>query len=568
MLKQALTLWKKERNIKGTTLHRRLLLFFLSLSVLLILCFTLLLTLFGITGKGEETIQNHMNTELANISQTIANDFGHISLSGINIAEDIAKRCDAFFSVNQIQADDLASHPEILEPLLSEHMSTLINTINGRYCGGVFIMLDATIAPDAENADTAKAGVFIKKTQPTSTDVVGVKLHYLRGPAKLARDNGIMLLGQWHMEYDISGQEFFTKVIESARENPELPLSRLYYWSGRVTLKGNSEAGFLLCVPLRSESGTVFGIFGIEVSDRMFKSLFSPEGGTYDNIFTVMAPACDEELCTSDGIIAGNYYLTGNRLSENLSRIGNKDDFERFSSEAGSYGGKSKYIRLYPDGSPYEEEKWSVAILMPQELLDQAIKGDVSYLIYIVIALLIVSLLTSVFISRRYLRPVTDALQSIKNTPHEELKAAPYLEINDLFEFLAAKDREHEEEIRQKEQHSLRIQDELTKTQDEYEKAQLEISRLAYLRKHEVDPELYKQFLNNLFTLTPTERNIFNLYISGEGAKDILEILCIKENTLKYHNKNIYSKLGVTSRKELLRYAALMHQEEKAGNDK
>ena len=30
----------------------------------------------------------------------------------------------------------------------------------------------------------------------------------------------------------------------------------------------------------------------------------------------------------------------------------------------------------------------------------------------------------------------------------------------------------------------------------------------------------------------------------------------IKENTLKYHNRNIYSKLGVSSRKQLLQIAA------------
>ena len=29
-------------------------------------------------------------------------------------------------------------------------------------------------------------------------------------------------------------------------------------------------------------------------------------------------------------------------------------------------------------------------------------------------------------------------------------------------------------------------------------------------------------------------------------------MLNIKENTLKYHNKNIYGKLGVNSRKEIL----------------
>lgn len=59
-------------------------------------------------------------------------------------------------------------------------------------------------------------------------------------------------------------------------------------------------------------------------------------------------------------------------------------------------------------------------------------------------------------------------------------------------------------------------------------------------------------FTDGLKNLTPTERTIYNLYVSGNTTKEILESLGIKENTLKFHNKNIYGKLGVTSRKQLL----------------
>ena len=51
---------------------------------------------------------------------------------------------------------------------------------------------------------------------------------------------------------------------------------------------------------------------------------------------------------------------------------------------------------------------------------------------------------------------------------------------------------------------------------------------------------------------TYTERLIYGLYLQGKSTKEVLQEMNIKENTLKYHNKNIYSKLGVSSRKELL----------------
>jgi len=552
---------KKIRN-KESTLRRRLILFFVSVTFCLILAFTFLLTLFDINGSEEKNIQNFFTDELNTISGAVSEDFGLLSVDGIQLAESLARVADDFFDASGTKASDLTTAPELIEPLLSELAGPLLNTVNNRSCGGVFILLDATVNPSAENSDLSKAGIFIKKTQPTSTQAVGVKLHYLRGPAQIARDNDIGLIAQWKMEYHIVGEEFFTTVMETARQNPDTALSRLYYWSGRITLEGNSEAGFLLCVPLRSSDGTVFGVSGIEVSDRMLKSMYSPTAGTYENVFAVVSPSNEQGLTTSLGILAGNYYLTGNRFHEDLMLSGSKNGFERFSKSDVTYGGKTTSLRLYPNGSPYEKEAWSVALLMPEDLLDAAIKGRVTLFIMISILLLIISLAVSVFISKRYLRPVHDALDSIKNRSYEEQRSASYLEINDLFEFLAEKNREHEEYMAEKDRaHQEAIWELNKQTEDvraQYDMAQTYISHLADERMPEVDTESFDLFMHCLHSLTPKEREIFNLYLEGKQAKDILEIANINQNTLKYHNKNIYSKLGVSSRKQLLEYAALM----------
>ncbi|MBQ6885001.1 MAG: hypothetical protein IJN56_04600 [Clostridia bacterium] len=66
-----------------------------------------------------------------------------------------------------------------------------------------------------------------------------------------------------------------------------------------------------------------------------------------------------------------------------------------------------------------------------------------------------------------------------------------------------------------------------------------------------ISEEIKQSFTMGLSELTYTERLIYDLYISGKTTKEVLEEMNIKENTLKYHNKNIYGKLGVSSRKEL-----------------
>ena len=60
--------------------------------------------------------------------------------------------------------------------------------------------------------------------------------------------------------------------------------------------------------------------------------------------------------------------------------------------------------------------------------------------------------------------------------------------------------------------------------------------------------------------LTPSERAIYNCYLAGKTTKEVLQEMNIGENTLKFHNKNLYGKLGVSSRKQLLEYAKAINE--------
>ena len=66
------------------------------------------------------------------------------------------------------------------------------------------------------------------------------------------------------------------------------------------------------------------------------------------------------------------------------------------------------------------------------------------------------------------------------------------------------------------------------------------------------DPESIEVFIKGIGQLTPTEKAIYEAYIARVTTKEIMANMNIKESTLKYHNRNIYGKLGVSTRKELL----------------
>ena len=58
-------------------------------------------------------------------------------------------------------------------------------------------------------------------------------------------------------------------------------------------------------------------------------------------------------------------------------------------------------------------------------------------------------------------------------------------------------------------------------------------------------------FLNPGEILTEREREILEMVLQSKKRKEIAEILCLSENTIKTYTRTLYGKLGVSSREEL-----------------
>ena len=169
------------------------------------------------------------------------------------------------------------------------------------------------------------------------------------------------------------------------------------------------------------------------------------------------------------------------------------------------------------------------------------------------------------FFSQRYLSPILKGLEQLRKDNKNSMRY-DVQEIDDLLDFLSSKDYEVENkmltlelEMQENRKKLEQIENEHEAIQKEYDRAKKEVERLTTKRIDDIDEDEYKRFLECLATLTRKEKEILNLYVKGYSSKDILETLNITDNTLKYHNRNIYSKLGVKSRKQLLMYMTLLN---------
>lgn len=173
-------------------------------------------------------------------------------------------------------------------------------------------------------------------------------------------------------------------------------------------------------------------------------------------------------------------------------------------------------------------------------IIRQNMAAFIISLFFIFIFIILIAVIAGNFIIKNIVKDLSDCISD--SAKKGKKFTGDFKEVYMLFE----EERNKENEIYKKEINDLKQR----------------IKRLEYDRKKEIDPESFKQFIKGIDELTKTERKIFDLHREGYSVQEILDIAKIKESTLRYHNQNIYAKLSVSSMKMLLRYCALMENEE------
>lgn len=543
---QAWRLFQRAVREKEISLQIRLFTFFALFVLTIASAFVMILMVTGVFDAGENENIRWLKSEMGHLHEGVNTDFGRLVLQGSAYAKQLSVSIDEWMDEKGISADELRNRGDCLEELLDAQTHLTVDVLQNNQCSGSFLSIDATVNSELPDSEYSKAGIFLKRTEPNAVSMISSKMYYLRGPASIARHYGIELMGQWKMEYHISQTIYYNEIMDTARNNSSLPISRLYYWQEKTTLEGNSESGMLLCFPLISPDKTVYGICGVEESSMLFKLNYTPDNSLYPGIFATLSKLDMDSLDTDAGLIAGNSYLT-NSDAGRFQMIKDKRSGLTcfFSEENRQYVGVYQPVKMYSAGSPYESQQWVLAVMVPKEEWDKAVQGNNTLLYMAIILLMCGSLFLALFISRRYIKPVIAALDMVKQGNHTTMEKTNIIEIDDLLEYLSRQDMEKEEQFKQQ----------LNKIQSQ----SAVMPGNAILQADSPNLSAYQEFVSNIQTLSAAEMAVFNLYMEGLTANEIAKRLFLSMNTIKTHNKRIYMKLNVTSRKELMVYVSMMN---------
>lgn len=529
----------KSLKNRKTPMRRKLLIYMLALAIIVLVFLACGLFFLGHFVTAKQKAAAALSYQMQTYERQVLKYFEDMTRMGNSLSESVAKKTDEFLAEQGVSFDDLnddSARIYALEEQLFEKLSTEIMKTD---CSGAFVMLGVTVNTSIKDSSSEKAGLYFQRNPFDETDE---KLLLYRGSSKIGRKKQVMPHRQWRLEFktnEFSGYEKFVEKTASFDKTPFL--------TNIALLPDGSERTMNFIVPVISKNNVVYGLCGFEISESYFKKFFA-QVSYFDHLTCLLFPEVKSDFHTLEGFSAGVYggYYLPPRGDFTVKNLGDGLAFLSPVSKGESFVAKTQQI------SVCGENRLLVAAY-PKEEYDANVANNVVSVVLLLLLLVLATFAVCLFFSRRFLQPLLKGLEQIQKQQHKTAESQ-FVEIDDLFAFLAEQDRLRDEE-------TAKLRTMCDEQSDSLEQKQAYIDRLAYSRKTEVSPDDYEMFKDGLKSLTKTEKQIFGLYLDGKSADEIMEICRIQKGTLKYHNHNILGKLGVSSRKQMLRYATLLKKE-------
>ena len=503
---------------QSVSMQRRLLLYWLSMLLAIAAALLLILSVAGVFNNQSQKVHETLQLQLDNAQIQLEQHMESLEAYGIALSEQISRELDSLLTENGMTVADLNDNPELLQELQEDLMPRLYMALQLSRCSGAYLVLDATTNTSSDKASHSASGLYLRYANFHAKGAADQDVVFFRGIPEIARAERLELHNRWNLEFD-------TDLFPGYDAWMQTEVGRLAdacRWTERFRLTDTWEDVQLLCVPILDKSGKVCGLCGVELSS-LYCYLSYPElNSSFGPIITVLAPVEGAKLLLDKGMTGsadGTFLTDADTLSVRDGRY-----FSTYSS------GSDRYIGLHSEADILGADGSGLyaAVLIPESTYDACRDTNRTVLILCSLLLLAATVGLSVFLSKRFVQPIMQTIQAIRS---EEVTGGGETGISELDELLAF--------------------------------VSSRSNAKALQRENTLPPdmeELFRGFADRAKTLSTAERTIMKYYIDGHEITEIPELAFISIHTVKKHNSNIYQKLGISSRDELMLYIDLFRR--------
>ena len=538
----------KQVIAEGVSMRRRFVLYIISAIALVLSLILLLLNLFGVMNPTNARVMEVLDTQLLSYTDYIEHDYNEAAAHALSFSNQIEATLESYLVHHNLEFEDLKNNAEALSTLQLELYNTVYLNMQLAPSSGAFYILDTTV--NGQSDPQLYNGIYLKYINLYSESTVNNEIALYRGSFSTGKEGNLTFHSGWSNEMRT---DFFSNCESEFTEGT------YYILSPTVDIPDTWERARYVYTPIRDGRDNIIGVCGFEVNDLYFQL---SKKANDSKLGPLVGALLDENQESISGQFNSNRY---NATNEESVKVSKRKDGTVFDFGSEKCIGKTKSIKL-------GKHTFTVALMLTESQYNAQIREGQMKTAGVILFVVLVALTYCLFMSKKYVAPILRKIDQVKYSGEHggQLKIR---EIDDLFDYLAQRDIAYEDQLKllqaakqaaEEEAHRTKVAYE--KALEEYELAQNEIQHLTEEQKKKIVLEDYDYFVCNLKTLTPAESRIYELYLEGKTAQEIASILGIQENTMKYHNKNIYGKLGVSSRKQLLRFATLKQQQDKKGD--
>lgn len=491
----------------------RLRFYILLLCTVLLGCTFFLMGSLGILPSEKNDTAAQLEVLLEDYDKRIALHFNRMAGHGVRLSQLLSSAIEQELADRNAKFSDLSDNLELIKALEECSYGILEQTLHFAGSSGVFVVFDATVNTSVPNADHSRSGVYLKLANIHNCDPISPILLFARGMHEVGSRHGHDFHNRWALEFSLDRLGMFDIVKKHASAD----LNRCFHFSPRLNFEGTWENMILLSVPLVSRKGEFMGICGLEVNSLYFRLAFPLDASPLPLVTGLLTCREGSFLAPAKGLNSGAY---ADNFTESFSESLKTEwggRLNRYVSERESFVGVERSISLSPlDG----DNRWVTALLVPESAHRLSVHLKYLKMAVFSVVFLVLAYFLCYLVSRRFINPILEKIDAITAGKAERTEIP---EIDDLIEYLSREE--------------------------------------ASAREAQPDMTGYHTFLANIETLSKAERTVFDLYVEGFSAPEIAERLHVTIHTVKSHNRRIYAKLNISSRKELLLFINMMKPE-------
>ncbi|MGN0606244.1 MAG: EAL domain-containing protein [Oscillospiraceae bacterium] len=386
-----------------------------------------ILALSGEFGNIEHYAYDMLNEKTSNranyVEREMVQKWSAIHESAYNINQTV----EQILNENNEDISAISESKKINSEIMEKISDEVIYMMKKNNVNDAFVIFESGDLYKTTDGRTAKSCIYLRDVDAdNSMNTNDILME--AGNSSIAAGHGIMLDSEWSVNLEmIYGDEenysFFYDTISNAEKYPELSIKELGHWTKFSQISASDVQSIKYTLPLISGNGEVYGVVGIGVTEKNILMQMPSNDFFNDSSCYVLGVEVNSANNYRVQLHSGPVYsrligsenriVTGYNMNENIIMLNQDSEYESV--------GCIYNLDIYSKNSPYYSDKWAVISMAERS---QLLIIYYKFIKTLVISLMISSLIGMIaadMISRRICRPFSDVVDTLANTPPNEI---------------------------------------------------------------------------------------------------------------------------------------------------